>query len=46
MVSMDTLVFFTFALVVFAGLSLLVAPDGRDLRRPVDRVGSWASLRV
>jgi hypothetical protein len=46
MVSMDILVFWTFALVVFSGLSLLFAPDGRDLRHPVDRVGSWASLRV
>jgi hypothetical protein len=46
MVSMDTLVFLTFALVVFAGLSLLFAPDGRDFRRPVDQVGSWASLCV
>ena len=46
MVSMDTLVFWTFALVVFAGLSLLFAPDGRDFRRPPDRAGSWASLRV
>jgi hypothetical protein len=46
MVSMDTLVFLTFALVVFAGLSLLFAPGGRDFRCPVDHVGSWASLRV
>lgn len=46
MVSMDILVFWTFALVVFAALSLLVAPDSRDFRRPADRVGSWASLRV
>jgi len=46
MVSMDILLFLTFALVVFAGLTLLFAPDGRDFRRPADRVGSWASLRV
>jgi hypothetical protein len=46
MVSMDILLFWTFALVVFAGLTLLFAPDGRDFRRPADRVGSWASLRV
>lgn len=46
MVSMDTLVFWILALVVFSGLSLLFAPDARDFRRPQDRVGSWASLRA
>lgn len=46
MVSMDTILFVTLALVLFAGLSLLFAPDARDFRRPQDRVGSWASLRA
>ncbi len=41
---MDTIIFWTFAVVVFAGLSLLFAPDARDFRRPQDQVGSWASL--
>ena len=46
MVSVDTIVFWTLALVVFAGLSLLFAPDSMDFRRPAERVGSWASLRA
>lgn len=41
---MDTIIFWTLAIVVFAGISLLFAPDGRDFRRPQERVGSWASL--
>ncbi|MEX2047242.1 MAG: hypothetical protein WEE03_08750 [Chloroflexota bacterium] len=41
---MGTLVFWICAIVVFAVLSLLFAPDGRDLRRPADRPGSWAAL--
>ena len=46
MVSVDTFIFWTLAVVVFAGLSLLFAPDAREIRRPQDRVGSWASLRA
>jgi len=44
MVSVDTIIFWTLAIVAFAGLSLLAAPDSRDSRRTEDRVGSWAPL--
>jgi len=44
MVSMDIIIFWTLVIAAFSGLSQLAAPDSRDLRRPEDRVGSWASL--
>jgi len=43
---MDTLIFAIMAIVLFAGLSLLFAPDSRDTRRATDRYGSWAALVV
>jgi hypothetical protein len=46
MVSVDIIIFATLAIVLFAALSLLFAPDSRDFRRPQERVGSWASLRA
>lgn len=44
MVSVDIIIFWALAIVAFSALSLLAAPDSRDLRRPEDRVGSWAPL--
>lgn len=44
MVSVDIILFWLLAIVLFAALSLLFAPDSRDVRRPADRVGSWAAL--
>lgn len=41
---MDVILFWVTALMVFAGLSLLFAPDSRDTRRAIDRQGSWAGL--
>lgn len=46
MAGMDDIVFWVFAAVVFAGLSLLFAPDSRDVRRAIDRHGSWAPLKA
>jgi hypothetical protein len=46
MVSMDNIVFWVLAMVLFAAVSLLFAPDSRDMRRPAERVGSWAGLRA
>jgi hypothetical protein len=43
---MDVIVFWVLAIVLFAAVSLLFAPDSRDMRRPAERVGSWASLRA
>jgi hypothetical protein len=43
---MDTIVFTVMAIVLFAALSLLFAPDSRDARRAMDRYGSWAALGV
>jgi hypothetical protein len=41
---MDTIIFAVMAIALFAGLSLLFAPDSRDTRREQDRCGSWAAL--
>jgi hypothetical protein len=46
MVRMDIIVFWVLALVVFAALSLLFAPDSRDDRRAIDHYGSWAALKA
>jgi len=42
--SMDVILFWVVALMLFAALSLLFAPDSRDTRRAIDRHGSWAAL--
>jgi hypothetical protein len=42
--SVDVILFWVMALMVFAALSLLFAPDSRDTRRAIDRHGSWAAL--
>lgn len=38
------MLFWILVAVIFAALSLLFAPDGRDTRRAIDRHGSWAGL--
>jgi hypothetical protein len=43
---MDVILFWVLAAVLFAALSLLVAPDGRDTRRALDHYGSWAGLKA
>jgi len=43
-VLVDVILFWVFAAVIFAALSLLFAPDSRDTRRAIDRHGSWAAL--
>jgi hypothetical protein len=43
---MDVTMFRVFAAILFAVLSLLFAPDSRDMRSPIDHYGSWAGLKA
>jgi hypothetical protein len=45
-VCMDVIMFRVFAAILFAVLSLLFAPDSRDMRSPIDHYGSWAGLKA
>lgn len=44
MVYVDVIEFWILAIVLFALLSLLFAPDSRDTQRALDRASSWAAL--
>ncbi len=41
---MDTFIFAVIAIVLFAAVCLVFAPDSRDARGAMDRYGSWATL--
>ncbi|HEY6202814.1 MAG TPA: hypothetical protein VI056_07200 [Candidatus Limnocylindria bacterium] len=43
---MDVILFWVIALVLFAALSLLFAPDSVEKRRAIDHYGSWAGLKA